>query len=124
MPRQKRIPQRLKKLESTDYIQVRDNSGNILVVTKQETNAVIREMLEHEYELASNRAISKIERKIANLVESKFSTFERDAEAFINHRIDQLAEKVCDMLIMRKFKDEVEKRAEELLIKKQLKGKF
>ena len=124
MPRQKPIPQRLKKLEATDYIQIHDGNGDILVVTKQETRSVIREMLENEYELLSKRSLKKVEDDLAELVNQKFSIFEKDAEAFINHRIDQVTEKICDMLIMRKFKEEVEKRAEELMIKKLSKGKF
>lgn len=124
MPRQKPIPQRLKRLEATDYMQVRDGNGDILVVTKQETKAVIKEMLEYEYELLSRRAIQNVQNKLTELVDSKFSQIERDAEAFVNFKTDQMAEKICDMLVTRKFKEEVEKKAEELLLKKQAKGKF
>lgn len=124
MPKQKPIPRRLKRLESTDYMQINDSNGDILVVTKQETKAVIREMLEDEYNLLFKRSIKKLETNITQFVENNISSFEKDAEAFINHKIDQAAEKICDMLVMRKFKDEVEKRAEELLLKKQAKGKF
>lgn len=124
MPRQKPIPQRLKRLEASDYIQIRDANGDILVVTKQETRSVIHEMLEHEYKLLSQRVIKKIEDDLTKQIEENFKTFEKDAESFINYKIDQTAEKICDMLITRKFKEEVEKRAEELLRQKQIKGKF
>jgi len=124
MPRQKPIPQRLKRLEASDYIQIRDANGDILVVTKQETRSVIHEMLEHEYKLLSHRVIKKIEDDLTKQIEENFKTFEKDAESFINYKIDQTAEKICDMLITRKFKEEVEKRAEELLTQKQIKGKF
>ena len=126
MPRRKKpIPQRLKKLESSDYIKIHDTNDDILVVTKQETKLVIKEMLEREYGLLSKRSLNKMEENITKLVEEKISTFEKDAESFINHRIDQMAEKICDMLIMRKFKEEVEKRAKELIIiKEKIKGNF
>lgn len=124
MPRQKPIPQRLKRLEATDYMQVKDVNGDILVVTKQETKAVIREMLEYEYELLSKRVIQNVENRLTKLVDGKVNQIERDAEAFMNFKIDQMAEKICDMLITRKFKEEVEKKAEELILKKQAKGKF
>lgn len=124
MPRQKPIPQRLKRLEATDYMQIKDGNGDILVVTKQETKAVIREMLEYEYELLSRRAIERVQNRLTELVDSRVSQIEKDAEAFMNFKIDQMAEKICDMLITRKFKEEVEKKAEELLLKKQAKGKF
>lgn len=124
MPRQKPTPQRLKRLEASDYIQIRDANGDILVVTKQETRSVIHEMLEHEYKLLSQRVIKKIEDDLTKQIEENFKTFEKDAESFINYKIDQTAEKICDMLITRKFKEEVEKRAEELLRQKQIKGKF
>lgn len=124
MPRQKPIPQRLKRLEATDYMQIKDANGDILVVTKQETKAVIKEMLEYEYELLSRRAIQNVQKRLTEMVESKTSQIEKEAEAFINHKIDEMAHKICDMLIMRKFKEEVEKRAEELLIQKQIKGKL
>lgn len=124
MPRQKPIPQRLKRLEASDYIQIRDANGDILVVTKQETRSVIHDMLEHEYKLLSQRVIKKIEDDLTKQIEENFKTFEKDAESFINYKIDQTAEKICDMLITRKFKEEVEKRAEELLRQKQIKGKF
>jgi hypothetical protein len=61
MPVKKPIPQRLKKLESSDYMQVRDANGDILVVTKQETNAVIKQMLEREYNLLSEKTIMRLE---------------------------------------------------------------
>lgn len=124
MPRQKPVPQRLKRLEATDYMQVNDANGDILVVTKQETNAIIRGMLEHEYELLSKRVIQNVENRLTKLIDSRFSQFEKESEAFINFKIDQMAEKICDMLITRKFKEEVEKKAEELILKKQAKGKF
>ena len=59
-----------------------------------------------------------------DLVETRISQIEKDADAFIGLKIDEMAEKICDMLITRKFKEEVEKKAEELLIQKQIKGKF
>lgn len=124
MPRQKPIPQRLKRLEASDYMQVRDINGDILVVTKQETNAVIKEMLEREYKLLSERTIEKVETNLKQLVSERISQIEKEAEAFINHKIDEMAYKICDMLITRKFNEEVEKRAEELLRQKQTKGKF
>lgn len=124
MPRQKPIPQRLKRLEKGDYIPIHDNNGDILVVTKQETKAVIKEMLEQHYQLLSQRSIQKLENNLTKLVESKTTQIETDAEAFINHKIDEIAYKICDMLITRKFKEEVEKRAEELLRLKQTKGGF
>jgi hypothetical protein len=124
MPVKKPIPQRLKKLESSDYMQVRDANGDILVVTKQETNAVIKQMLEREYNLLSEKTIKRLEKKLFDLVETRISQIEKDADAFIGLKIDEMAEKICDMLITRKFKEEVEKKAEELLIQKQIKGKF
>jgi hypothetical protein len=115
----KEIPRRFKRLEETDYMKVNDLNGDVLVVTKQETRSVIKEMLEYEYELLSRRAIQNVNVRLTEFIDEKFNLFQKDAEAFINHKIDQMAEKICNALITRKFNEEVEKKAEELLLKKQ-----
>lgn len=50
-------------------------------------------MLEDEYNLLFKRSIKKLETNITQFVENNISSFLKDAEAFINHKIDQAAEK-------------------------------
>jgi hypothetical protein len=128
-------PRRLKKLENADLVTLKNELDNVYVVTKQETAKVIRDYVVNEignlpYEISNKRKdeLSKLVddkmSEIEKIILNKMSSIEKELAAFIDHKFDSLAEKACDMLLNRKFLDEVNKRAEELLLKKEMKGKF
>ncbi len=129
MPIQKPIPQRLKKLEASDLLSIKDSNGDFLVFTKQETAKVIKnfiytELGEELNDISSNIA-SVEKKKLEKIVNKKLLEVEASIDAFIAYKFDLLAEKVCEMLINRKFNEEVDKKAEELLRqKKEERGKF
>jgi hypothetical protein len=132
----KPITQRLKKLESSDLLSLKDSNGDFLVFTKQETTRVIREFIQAEFEeelkqisinLGSSEK-SKIEKKVKETLkriedsaDEKIKNIEASIDAFIQYKFDLLSEKVCDLLINRKFEEEVNKKVEERLKKR---GKF
>lgn len=120
----KPIPQRLKKLESSDLLSIKDSNGDFLVVTKQETTHIIKEFIKNEVINSADDFSSKQRKAMEKRVEANLDKIEKSLIAFIDYKFDMLAEKACDMLITRKFNEEVLKKAEELITKKKLKGKF
>jgi hypothetical protein len=122
----KPLPQRLKKLENSDLLSIKDSNGDFLVVTKQETTKVIKDFIEAQFsneldEMSRNIATSE-KRKLEKIVTDRLNDIEKNIDAFIEHKFTLLSEKICDMLITRKFGEEVNKKAEELLLKKR--GQF
>ena len=65
-----------------------------------------------------------IESNIKPEMNEKFSTMQKDVVAYIDFKIDILSQKICDMLITRKFNEEVDKRVNEKFEKLKTKGKF
>ena len=125
----KPTPARLKKLDESDYITIKGKHKEITVVTKQETRSVIKELIERECGPALVKATmnvlstfdTMIENNIKPDLNEKFSNMQRDVVAYIDFKIDLLSEKICDMLITRKFNEEVDKRVNEKL---KTRGKF
>lgn len=122
----KPLPQRLKKLENSDLLSIKDSNGDFLVVTKQETTKVIKDFIEAQFsneldEMSRNIATSE-KRKLEKIVTDRLNDIEKNIDAFIEYKFTLLSEKICDMLITRKFGEEVNKKADELLLKKR--GKF
>ena len=77
MPIQKPIPQRLKKLEASDLLSIKDSNGDFLVFTKQETAKVIKnfiytELGEELNDISSNIA-SVEKKKLEKIVNKKES---------------------------------------------------
>ena len=128
----KPAPARLKRLEESDYITIKGEQKEITVVTKQETRSVIKELIEKECGPALIKATTNILSTFDTMIESnikpemneKFSTMQKDVVAYIDFKIDILSQKICDMLITRKFNEEVDKRVNEKLEKLKTKGKF
>ena len=118
-----KLPQRLKRLESSDVLSIKDSNGDFLVVTKQETANVIREFIRNEVINISDGFSENQKKEINKRIDENFRTIEKSVDSFIEHRFNLLAEKVCDMLITRKFTEEVAKKVDSLLNKKQ-RGKF
>ena len=128
----KPAPARLKRLEESDYITIKGEKKEITVVTKQETRSVIKELIEKECGPALIKATTNILSTFDTMIESnikpemneKFSTMQKDVVAYIDFKIDILSQKICDMLITRKFNEEVDKRVNEKFEKLKTKGKF
>ena len=128
----KPAPARLKRLEESDYITIKGEQKEITVVTKQETRSVIKELIEKECGPALIKATTNILSTFDTMIESnikpemneKFSTMQKDVVAYIDFKIDILSQKICDMLITRKFNEEVDKRVNEKFEKLKTKGKF
>lgn len=125
---QKPLPQRLKRLESSDLLSIKDSNGDFLVVTKQETAKVIKDFIYlnfgEELNEISNNIGSVEKKKLEKIVNQRLDVVEKSIDAFIEYKFTQLAEKVCEMLINRKFLEEVNNRAEKLLEEKFKKGNF
>lgn len=128
-------PKRLKRLESSDILPIKDANGDFLVVTKQETANVIRDFIYSELEnhiddvnnkfkTISENIGNKEKKQLTIAVNDKFTEIEKSIDAYIQYKFDELAEKVCDLLITRKFNEEVQKKVEERLLKKQMGNKF
>ena len=119
---------RLKRLDATDLLKVPTENDDYLVVTKQEVANIIRKFIQNEIGNLPDE-ISKTHRDdLLKSINQKISIIEKELSAFIDYKFDALAEKACDMLISRKFNEEVERRVlertEYLLTEKQKKGKF
>lgn len=119
----KPIPQRLKRLESSDLIPMKDSNGDFLVVTKQETTKVIHDLVKAEIMNAGDDFIHNQRKELEAYISKRFTHIEKSIDAFIEHKFDTLAEKVCDMLITRKFTEEVNKKVNEKINKK-INGRF
>lgn len=130
---------RLKRLDATDLLKVPTENDDYLVVTKQEVAHIIRKFIQNEIGNLPDEITTKHRDEILKEVNKKnliiekelkdrLSTIEKELSAFIDFKFDALAEKACDLLISRKFNEEIEKRVQErteyLLTEKQKKGKF
>lgn len=132
------IPRNLKKLEPSDIMRIELENDDCIVVTKQETAKVIRDLLQqevgnlNEHELVIH-AKNEIESKLENLSEilkthtlNKLAKVEKDINAYIDFKIDITAQKLAESLLSRKFNEEVDKRVNEIIevakLKKQGKG--
>jgi hypothetical protein len=121
-------PRRLKRLDQTDLLTVEDKNGDYLVVTKQEVTKIIREFITSEIGNLPDEISERHKKDLSLRVNNKMLDLERDLLAFINYKFDSVAEKACEMLLNRKFNEEIDKRVEikveQLLLEKQKKGRF
>jgi hypothetical protein len=128
----KPVPARLKKLESSDLITIKDSNNDYLVVTKQETTLVIKEMLESQSQTLLNKKVKEVILRFDEIVDGplrqginvRLDDLTRDVEAHINYRIDNLVKTISETLITKKFNEEVDRKVEEKLKQIKLKGKF
>lgn len=129
------VPRRLKKLESSDLLSIKDSKGDFLLVTKQETAMVIREFMKNEVinigdDIIENEKkvlIKRIDEGVKKInfdVDAYLANVEKTIDDFISHKIDVITEKVCTLLINKKFSEEVDKAAEKKILQMKLKGKF
>jgi hypothetical protein len=135
MAEKSRFPSSLKRLEKKDLLSIKDSNDDVYVVTKQETANVIREFVKNEMDNLSDELSESRKKKLIKEVNDKMGNVEdvlnkrlaeitKELAAFIDYKFDELAERACDMLITRKFLEEVDKRAEQKLLEKQARGKF
>ena len=103
-------PRRLKSLTSEDVLSIKDANGNYLVVTKQEVDYTIRQMVRNEMDFFTDEAIKGRKKECEEMIRVKTEAIERSIYAMITFKFDKLAEKVCDLLITRKFNEEVERK--------------
>lgn len=119
---------RLKRLDATDLLTVPTEDGDHLVVTKQEVANILKKFIESEVGNLPDEITKNHKEELIKHINQKMSMIEKELSAFIEYKFDTLAEKACDMLISRKFNEEVERRAEfkaeQLAIKKIQKGTF
>jgi hypothetical protein len=121
-------PRTLKRLENSDLITLKDELDNLYVVTKQETSKVIRDYVANEIGNLPDKISERHKKDLQSALDQKMKVLEKELVAFIDYKFDTIAEKACEMLINRKFIEEVNKRVDEkvekLLLEKQKKGKF
>ena len=121
-------PRRLKRLDQTDLLTVEDKNGDYLVVTKQEVTKIIREFITSEIGNLPDEISERHKKDLSLRVNNKMLDLEKELLAFINYKFDSVAEKACEMLLNRKFNEEIDKRVEikveQLLLEKQKKGRF
>jgi hypothetical protein len=120
---------RLKRLDATDLLTIPNETGDLLVVTKQEVANIIRKFIQNEIGNLPDEISKTHKDELIKHINQKISIIEKELSAFIDYKFDALAEKACEMLISRKFTEEVEsrvqERAEKLINQKILKkGKF
>lgn len=119
---------RLKRLDATDLLKLPTENDDYLVVTKQEVANIIRKFINNEIGNLPDEIAKNHKDELIKHINQKVSIIEKELAAFVDYKFDMLAERVCDMLISRKFNEEVDKRvqdkAESLILEKQKKGKF
>jgi len=130
-----KFPRPLKRLEASDLLTIKDEMNDYYVVTKQETAKVIRDIITSEIgnipdeisEKHSKNILNELNKKMSDVeknVNRRLNDIEKEIAAFIDFKFDILAEKASELLINRKFMEEVNKKAEQKLLEKQAKGKF
>lgn len=129
----KNTPRRLKKLTDDDILRIDLEDDNCLVVTKQETAKVIRDLLDAEvgnlndYQLVldAKKEIDKQLEKLSDTLKTytvnKLAKVEKDINAYIDFRIDATAQKLAESLLSKKFNEEVDKRVNDIIEKAKLK---
>jgi hypothetical protein len=123
-----KLPRKLKKLEPSDILTVKDNHDDLYVVTKQEVTRVIREFITNEIGNLPDEISERHKKDLASKINNKMAILEKELVSFIDYKFDTIAEKACEMLLNRKFIEEVNKRVDErvekIILEKQKKGKF
>ena len=119
---------RLKRLDATDLLKVPTDNDDYLVVTKQEVANIVRTFIQNEIGNLPDEISRSHKDDLIKSINQKIAVIEKELSAFVDYKFDKLAEKACEMLIARKFTEEVEskvqQRAEKLINEKLKKGKF
>lgn len=120
--------ERLKRLDATDLISIPKDNNTYFAVTKEEVRSILKKYIKEEVDNIPEIISENHKNNLIKLVEQKISIIEKELDAFIEHKFNLLAEKTCELLLNRKFNEEVakkaEERAEQLLSQKLKKGKF
>jgi len=96
-----KLPRKLKKLEPSDILTVKDNNDDLYVVTKQEVARVIREFITNEIGNLPDEISERHKKDLASKIGNKMAILEKDLIAFIDYKFDTIAEKACEMLLIR-----------------------
>jgi len=120
-PRDK-SPRKLKSFSQDDLLSIRDKDDNYLVATKIETKNIIKEFIKDEFDFLTDNIVvnqtKQIEKEIQQNINARIITIEKSVSAYIDYKFDQLSEKICDLLITRKFTEEVDRKVKERLNKR------
>ena len=118
-----KFPRPLKRLDASDLLTIKDENEDYYVVTKQETAKVIRDFVINEIgnlpdEISEKHKIQILDELNKKLINNRLSDIEKEMAAFIDFKFDTLAEKASELLINRKFIEEVNKKTEQKLLEK------
>ena len=117
----KNIPEKFKGNNGVSYVRLVNEDDEVHILTEQETRSIIKEMIYKEIDFHSSEVIEKFKEKSEENLSAGFWHVDEELNKFINRKFDALSDKIVDMLITRKFNEEVEKRVNEKLKQK---GKF
>jgi 2-hydroxy-3-keto-5-methylthiopentenyl-1-phosphate phosphatase len=127
-------PRPLKRVDNSDLLTIKDNKDDYYVVTKQETIRVIKEFIQSEIgnipeeftERHKNELSQQIRDKMLSIeknINKRLDSIENNFSEFINSKFDSMAEKASELLIKRRFLEELNKKVEEKLENKKRKVK-
>jgi len=111
-------PRRLRTVAEGDLINIKDKDDNFLVITKIETKNVIREFIKDEFDFLTNKVVVNQSKEIEKGVNRRIEGIEKSVSAYIDYKFDKLSEKICELLLNRKFNEEVERKVKERLNKR------
>jgi ABC-type sulfate transport system substrate-binding protein len=109
---------RLRTLSEGDLINLKDKDDNFLVITKIETKNVIREFIKDEFDFLTNKVVINQSKEIEKDVNRRIEAIEKSVSAYIDYKFDKLSEKICELLLTRKFDEEVDRKVKERLNKR------
>jgi hypothetical protein len=119
---------RIKRLDATDLLSIPTEGGNHIIATKQEVAKHIKDFISIEIGNLPKEMADKHKKELVVNINEKMVLLEKELIAFIDYRFDSIAEKACEMLLNRKFTEEVnrkvDERIEKIILDKQKKGKF
>ncbi len=118
MSQKNKSPRKLQAFVQDDLLPIKDRNDDFLVVTKIETKNVIKEYINDEFKFLTQKVVNTHRESLEGDIDSRMAFVEKSVSAYIDYKFDKLAESICDLLITRKFKEEVERRVNERLSKK------
>ncbi len=111
-------PRKLRTLNECELINLKDKDDNFLVITKIETKNVIREFIKDEFDFLTQKTVANKTIEIEGDVSKRIEKIEKSVSAYIDYKFDVLSEKICELLLTRKFNEEVERKVKERLNKR------
>lgn len=98
-----------------ETLSLTSSDGRQILVTTKEAKEEIKDYIHKELNSFTTEVIFNKEQELKQELETRFNKMERLLLALLDHKWDQLAEKIVDKLITRKFNEEVERRVTEKL---------